>query len=171
MKRYTDYGITLLKDFNIKENTEELRKDIYDINDILYKHQYRYTLNQTSYRLLDTFIEYGKKIKGYNFNKQSLKDKQAEVLVKLHDICVKLKMIATEVYTNSEYYYAAESIQKYAVSCYLKQKDILSDDDVIRLLKENMDMYKDINNDSLISKPFRKMQEELLERISNKYKF
>lgn len=171
MKRYNEEGIHLLQNFKIKDNTEELRKDIYDINDILYKHMYRYTLPNTSYRLYFILIEYGKKIKAYNFNKQTLKDKQQEVLNQLHDICILLKKLAGHNYINSEYYYAYEQIQKYQVSSYLKKKDILTDEDVVKLLQDNKDIATDIANKDNLTKPFIDMQKELLERLNSKYEF
>ena len=78
MNRFKEIGVTVLKDFKVKENSEEMKKLLYEINDILYKKQQQYALYTTANRLRDILIQYGVQIKGMELKKDSFKQKQNE---------------------------------------------------------------------------------------------
>lgn len=171
MKRFKEIGVTVLKDFKVKENSEEMKKLLYEINDILYKKQQQYALYTTANRLMNILIQYGVQIKGLELKKNSFKQKQNEILQKLRTICTNLNTYILDYQeTDESEINASHSLQKYQLGKYIKNKDKLSKEEILTLLNENKELYGDLKEDTVLQS-FTKMQNELIERLNKFYCF
>lgn len=171
MKRFKEIGVTVLKDFKVKENSEEMKKLLYEINDILYKKQQQYALYTTANRLRDILIQYGVQIKGLELKKDSFKQKQNEILQKLRTICTNLNTYILDYQeTDESEINASHSLQKYQLGKYINNKDKLTTEEILALLNENKELYGDLKEDRVLQS-FTKMQNELIERLNKFYCF
>lgn len=168
MKRFEEIEITILKDFVQKQNSEDLRILLYEVNAILFKKQKQYALRSTAERLRLDLIEYGKKIKDTEVKKKEHLQKKNEMLLKLRMLCIKLQhYINNYTGTAEEENTASASLQKFQLGKYIKNKDKLTTEEIISLLKENKEIAEDSRE---VLPKFKKMQEELLAMLGNKYK-
>ena len=171
MKRFKEIGVTVLKDFKVKENSEEMKKLLYEINDILYKKQQQYALYTTANRLRNILIQYGVQIKGLELKKDSFKQKQNEILQKLRTICTNLNTYILDYQeTDESEINASHSLQKYQLGKYIKNKDKLTTEEILTLLNENKELYEDLKEDRVLQS-FTKMQNELIEMFNKFYCF
>ena len=169
IKRFEEIGVTVLKDFAVKENNDEMKKMIYEINDILFKKQKQYALYTTANRLRTVLIDYGVKIKALELKKDTLKRKQTEILEKLRKICNNIHAYLLDYqYTEDEEINASHGLQKFQLGKYIKNKQSLSTEEINSLLKENKELYGDLKKDAVLQS-FVKMQDELIVLFNKQY--
>lgn len=147
-----------------KQTNDELKELHYQLNGYILKHLKRLITPYSNNYVIKQLINYGVKINNLSISNKDVQKKQNEILSQLKMMIKQLGSIVFE--TNQEY--NTESVQKYVVSCYLRQKENLSIQQIINILNE----IKEIKEEYQISNPIKSLQNansELLTLLNNYY--
>lgn len=166
MKKFNEYNINIIIPKN-KKTTTELQEALMEVNKRLFQLKDAYaTKGLTQY--LISFLEENREylaIKNYG---NIVEDKKQEILDEINSLIEILKKVPYNDYRKEEILNAELMMQKYRVAMYIKhQKNMEEIDDIINLLDLNRVIYSSLENPPIES--FKKLQEELLEKIIKKY--
>lgn len=166
MKKFNEYNINIIIPKN-KKTTTELQEALMEVNKRLFQFKDAYaTKGLTQY--LISFLEENREylvIKNYG---NIAEDKKQEILDEINSLIEILKKVPYNDYRKEEILNAEVMMQKYRVAMYIKhQKNMEEIDDIINLLDLNRVIYSSLENPPIES--FKKLQEELLEKIIKKY--
>lgn len=165
MKKFNEIGIAIIKCQN-KTGSDSIKTIHYKINDLLYKNNNTYALKPLVEYIEKQLIEYGKELNNLQVP-DSAKPKQKELLQALKAMILNLrKYIAEYNVTPEEEKQAATAIMKFRLSTYIKNKSLLTTNEILSLLEENKTIYDLLN---VNYQPFQKMQDELLEILNKKF--
>lgn len=166
MKKFNEYNINIIIPKN-KKTTTELQEALMEVNKRLFQLKDAYaTKGLTQY--LISFLEENREylaIKNYG---NIAEDKKQEILDEINSLIEILKKVPYNDYRKEEILNAEVMMQKYRVAMSIKyQKNMEEIDDIINLLDLNRVIYSSLENPPIES--FKKLQEELLEKIIKKY--
>lgn len=166
MKKFNEIGIAIIKCQN-KTGADNLKEVHYKINGYIYKYFNMYAIKSLVRNLYSKLIECGKELKDLQVP-QSAQSKKDEILQQLRTMCRSLdNYINTETYTEEDKNNAILATLKYKVSNYLRNKPLLTENEILSLLEENKTIYDLLN---VNYQPFQKMQDELIQMLIDKYK-
>ena len=166
MKKFNEYGINIIIPKN-KKTTTELQEALMEVNKRLFQFKDAYaTKGLTQY--LISFLEENREYLAVKNYGNIVEDKKQEILDNINSLIEILKKVPYNEYKKEEILNAEVMMQKYRVAMYIKhQKNMEEIDDIINLLDLNSVIYSSLENEPIES--FKKLQEELLEKIIKKY--
>lgn len=166
MKKFNEYGINIIIPKN-KKTTTELQEALTEVNKRLFQFKDAYaTKGLTQY--LISFLEENREYIAIQNYGNIAEDKKQEILDEINSLIEILKKVPYNDYRKEEILNAEVMMQKYRVAMYIKhQKNMEEIDDIINLLDLNRLIYSSLENPPIES--FKKLQEELLEKIIKKY--
>lgn len=166
MKKFNEYGINIIIPKN-KKTTTELQEALMEVNKRLFQFKDAYaTKGLTQY--LISFLEENREYLAVKNYGNIVEDKKQEILDEINSLIEILKKVPYNDYRKEEILNAEVMMQKYRVAMYIKhQKNMEEIDDIINLLDLNRVIYSSLENPPIES--FKKLQEELLEKIIKKY--
>lgn len=166
MKKFNEYGINIIIPKN-KKTTTELQEALMELNKRLFQFKDAYaTKGLTQY--LISFLEENREYIAIQNYGNIAEDKKQEILDEINSLIEILKKVPYNEYRKEEILNAEVMMQKYRVAMYIKhQKNMEEIDDIINLLDLNRVIYSSLENPPIES--FKKLQEELLEKIIKKY--
>lgn len=166
MKKFNEYNINIIIPKN-KKTTTELQEALMEVNKRLFQFKDAYaTKGLTQY--LISFLEENREYIAIQNYGNIAEDKKQEILDEINSLIEILKKVPYNDYRKEEILNAEVMMQKYRVAMYIKhQKNMEEIDDIINLLDLNRVIYSSLENPPIES--FKKLQEELLEKIIKKY--
>lgn len=166
MKKFNEYNINIIIPKN-KKTTTELQEALMEVNKRLFQFKDAYaTKGLTQY--LISFLEENREYLAVKNYGNIVEDKKQEILDNINSLIEILKKVPYNDYRKEEILNAEVMMQKYRVAMYIKhQKNMEEIDDIINLLDLNRVIYSSLENEPIES--FKKLQEELLEKIIKKY--
>lgn len=166
MKKFNEYGINIIIPKN-KKTTTELQEALMEVNKRLFQFKEAYaTKGLTQY--LISFLEENREYIAIQNYGNIAEEKKQEILDKINSLIEILKKVPYNDYRKEEILNAEVMMQKYRVAMYIKhQKNMEEIDDIINLLDLNRVIYSSLENEPIES--FKKLQEELLDKIIKKY--
>lgn len=166
MKKFNEYNINIIIPKN-KKTTTELQEALMELNKRLFQFKDAYaTKGLTQY--LISFLEENREYIAIQNYGNIAEDKKQEILDEINSLIEILKKVPYNDYRKEEILNAEVMMQKYRVAMYIKhQKNMEEIDDIINLLDLNRVIYSSLENPPIES--FKKLQEELLEKIIKKY--
>ena len=156
-----------------KVGTEELKELHYKANKIIFDYNMQHAFPQNTTKVINQLTEVFIKIKNLEV-KSSATSKKEELLEQGRKIVNGLKEYIKNFKYDDSCINAIENMCRFQLSKYLKGKDRLTITDIIKLLEENQSLYQiveDVENNlntNIKVKPFLRMQEELIDMVSNK---
>lgn len=166
MKKFNECNINIIIPKN-KKTTTELQEALMEVNKRLFQFKDAYaTKGLTQY--LISFLEENREYIAIQNYGNIAEEKKQEILDKINSLIEILKKVPYNDYRKEEILNAEVMMQKYRVAMYIKhQKNMEEIDDIINLLDLNRVIYSSLENPPIES--FKKLQEELLEKIIKKY--
>lgn len=158
MKNLEEIRIAPIKCEN-KEGTEQLKGLHYAVNALVFNNLKTPISEARKERLLTAFIEIGKEVAGIQQPSKVIA-KRDEILTKLRAICKTLKG-----YVSDEDEAQKSKVIGYTLSAYLRAKDNLSTEDIIKHLQA----IKQTADDYGTTKALVRGQEELLAMLTERY--
>lgn len=170
IKKFKDVGITPIK-CTEKTGTEELKKLHIKANDILYRYSFRPILYDIIVLVKGKIVSVGKEIKALDVPNSALAKKE-EILKKLRiQLSALIKLESEYRCIDEDANKAAEALQKYKVAQYIKVKYSMSQEEMLKELEDNKELYEALKENYAILPSFEQMQKELLENFSSRYIF
>lgn len=158
MKRGEELQIKPIRCEN-KQGNDCLKQYVYSLNDILFPLSKRYISSGARNRLMTKLTHICKELSTTEVPPNCL-PKKNEILDKCRTMYKALRN-----YESDDNEYQRQSVVKYQLSQYLKNKP-QDDEEILKTLNSN----KEIAEDYGTTPAFIKMQEELLQNIEHKYK-
>ena len=171
MKYGKEIGIEAISP-NVKQGDKNIKRILYGINKILYDNNKRFISPQVASIILEQLKEYGKELKDLAVS-QSCETKKTEILSELRRICKSIIQYKKEFIWDDESVQQVNTTMKYQLSMYIKERDSSTFDE-LSFLKRNKEIWETmylpcINHESINTKKFEEMQQELLDRINAPY--
>ena len=165
-----DIGISPISDIKIDKFPDKAIRSFYKINDILYKNAKCYISPSMGEKILAELSA-----RTIDFKEIEVgvlhQDTKEELLGILRKKYRQLKQYVKTFTWNKEDESCVSKTLKYQLSTYLKDKDKV---DIEKTLKRNHEVWEELYlpfpfHDNIDTKPFKKMQRELLERLIEPY--
>lgn len=165
MKNLNELKINIISCKEVAK-TNELKDELYNINEILYKYSKRYVNNKIKDKLLFLITFYGKEISKYD-TKTALGLKKKQYLIS--QLRIYYSILKQYQPDETDYDNIAERSYKYQLSQYLrnKQKILSNVDSIIKMLNEMDEVYQDWGNEPSIK--YREATRELTQAFMSKY--
>lgn len=166
MKKFNEYNINIIIPKN-KKTTTELQEALMEVNKRLFQFKDAYATKGLTQYLISFLEENREYITIQNYGNIA-EEKKQEILETIDSLIEILKKVPYNDYRKEEILNAEVMMQKYRVAMYIKhQKNMEEIDDIINLLDLNRVIYSSLENEPIES--FKKLQEELLDKIIKKY--
>lgn len=159
-------GVTPFR-YSNHSTTKELDKVIYDINDEMYYFKGKYISPKAQQRLIDKLTAWGKELNGMSLQTEQNKRKE-EALKQLREVYKKVYAYRPDDYP--ENVPQIQAMLKYSVGQYLRNKDKMTLEDNLKMMKDNKKLWfynveplfaiKSVTP-TLYTKSFVEMQKEL----------
>lgn len=155
-----------------KQGDENIKRILYDVNQILYDNNKRYISPLIASNILNQLKEYGMELKDLPVCK-SCEAKKAEILSELRRIYNSINKYRKDFTWDDESVQQVNTTMKYQLSMYIKERGSSTFDE-LSFLKRNKEIWETmylpcINHESINTKKFEEMQQELLDRINAPY--